>query len=400
MRRLLILAAAIVFVDTMFYAAIAPILPALSDEFGLSKTAAGVLAGSYAAGTLIAALPAGLVAARIGTRPTVLGGLALMSVAGLGFAFGTSELVLDVARFVQGVGGAASWAGALGWLIGIAPSERRGELIGTSMAFAIVGVLFGPVVGGAAEEFGREPVFAAAAVFGVVLIAFTLLLDVEAPPAQREPGMVRTAFTAPGTLIAMWLVIVPAVLFGTLEVLVPLRMDELGAGATAIAATFIAASLGEAIATPVMGRVSDRRGRVFPALVGLVGSAAFMVVVGLPQTAWLVAVLVIAATPAIAALWSPSMAMLADAGERAGVPQAIAMGISNLGWAVGNVVGATGGAGLGELAGDVVAYLVLAAMCLATAAFLVSGRGRRALPADEPEPAVEPEPLRESEPVA
>ena len=398
MRRLLILAAAIVFVDTMFYAAIAPILPALSDEFGLSKSAAGVLAGSYAAGTLVAALPAGLVAARIGTRPTVLGGLTLMSIAGLGFAFGESELVLDASRFVQGVGGAASWAGVLGWLIGIAPSERRGELIGATMAFAIGGVLFGPVVGGAAEELGRGPVFAAAAVFGVVLIVLTLRLDVATPPALRQPGMVRTAFAAPGTLVAMWLVLMPGVLFGTLEVLVPLRMDELGAGAAAIAVTFIVAGIAEAITTPVTGRMADRRGRIFPTLLGLLSSAGFMVVLGLPEAAWLVAVLVVAATPAIATLWSPSMAMLADAGERAGVPQGLAMGISNLGWAVGNTVGATGGAGLGELAGDVVAYLVLAAICLATAAFLVSSRGRRSLPVEKP--AEQREPLRESEPVA
>ncbi len=38
MRRLLILASLVVFVDTMFFAAIVPLLPGLSDEFGLSKT--------------------------------------------------------------------------------------------------------------------------------------------------------------------------------------------------------------------------------------------------------------------------------------------------------------------------------------------------------------------------
>ena len=57
MRRLVILAAAVVFVDTMFFAAVVPLLPGLSQEFGLSKSEAGILAGTYAAGTLIAALP-------------------------------------------------------------------------------------------------------------------------------------------------------------------------------------------------------------------------------------------------------------------------------------------------------------------------------------------------------
>lgn len=384
MRRLLILAAAIVFVDTMFYAAVAPILPRLSDEFGLSKSAAGVLAGSYAAGTLLAALPSGLLAARIGTRKAVLGGLTLMSIAGLGFAFGGSVEVLEAARFIQGVGGALSWAGVLGWLIGTAPASRRGELIGTTMAFAIGGVLFGPVIGGAAEELGRGPVFATAAVIGAALIAWTIRIDVAVPPAVRQPRMVRAAFAAPGAPVAMWLVLIPGLLFGTIEVLVPLRMDELGAGGIAIAATFIAAGIAEAIATPIAGRVADRRGRLFPTLVGLLVSAAFMVVLGLPQEAWLVAVLVVAATPSMGALWSPSMAMLADAGERAAIPQGLVMGISNLGWALGHTAGATGGAGLGDLAGDVAAYLTLAGLCVGTAAFLVSPRGARALPSGAP----------------
>ena len=56
MRRLLAFVCTIVFVDTLFYAAITPILPELSDEYGLSKTAAGVLAAAYPAGTFIGAL--------------------------------------------------------------------------------------------------------------------------------------------------------------------------------------------------------------------------------------------------------------------------------------------------------------------------------------------------------
>ena len=60
MRRLLVLASTMVFFDVAFFAAIAPLLPDYVDELGLSKAQAGILSASYAAGTLVASLPAGL----------------------------------------------------------------------------------------------------------------------------------------------------------------------------------------------------------------------------------------------------------------------------------------------------------------------------------------------------
>jgi len=104
------------------------------EDLDLSKSAAGILSAAYPAGTFAGALPGGWLAARAGVRPTVLLGLGIMAGSSVAFAFATSVEVLDAARFVQGVGGAFSWAGALGWLIGEAPRERRGELIGSPWA--------------------------------------------------------------------------------------------------------------------------------------------------------------------------------------------------------------------------------------------------------------------------
>ena len=56
MRRLFLLVAAVVLVDTMFFAAVAPLLPYYSDELDLSKTAAGVLTAAYPAGTFAGAI--------------------------------------------------------------------------------------------------------------------------------------------------------------------------------------------------------------------------------------------------------------------------------------------------------------------------------------------------------
>ena len=72
LRRLLFLASSIVFLDTVFFAAIVPLLPTYAAEFDLSKTGAGILAAAYPAGTFLGALPGGWLTARIGVRPTVV----------------------------------------------------------------------------------------------------------------------------------------------------------------------------------------------------------------------------------------------------------------------------------------------------------------------------------------
>src|SRR3954466_11545359 len=102
MRRLLLLAPPVGFVDTAFYAALTPLLPRYVDELGITKSAAGMLSAAYPAGTFLGALPGGWLAPRYGVRPTTVAGLAVMAVSSVAFAFGVSGLVLDVARFVQG----------------------------------------------------------------------------------------------------------------------------------------------------------------------------------------------------------------------------------------------------------------------------------------------------------
>src|ERR671923_55129 len=51
-RKLLLLVGAVVFVDSVFFAALTPLLPELAGDLDLSKAEAGALAGAYAFGGL------------------------------------------------------------------------------------------------------------------------------------------------------------------------------------------------------------------------------------------------------------------------------------------------------------------------------------------------------------
>jgi MFS family permease len=373
-RRLLVFVCVIVFVDTLFYAAITPILPELSDEHGLSKTAAGVLAAAYPAGTFIGALPGGWMAARLGVKPTVLTGLGLLVVSSLGFAFGDDIVVLDVSRFVQGIGGAASWAGALGWMIGAAPRQRRGEYLGTALAAAVAGALFGPVLGAAAGALGQEPMFGAVALLGLGLMAFSLQMQAQQPGGDaRLRTLIRSL--ADGRVAAgMWLTTLPGVLFGTMAVLAPLRLDELGAGAAGIAAAFLIAAAAEASIAPLIGRLSDRRGRLVPSMIGVAGGGLMMALLPWPDSAWGLGVLIVFAGPLMGMLYTPAMALLSDGADHAGVSQGFAFALVNLAWATGQTAGAAGSARVADAAGDRVPYLALAVVCAVTLTALLRRR--------------------------
>jgi predicted MFS family arabinose efflux permease len=379
-RRLALLVGAIVLVDTMFYAAITPLLPHLADDLGLDKNSAGVLAGAYAAGTLVGSLPSGWLAARVGVKATILLGIGLMAASGLAFAFGTSILVLDAARFLQGVGGACSWGGGMAWLAGEAPRERRGELIGGVLGAAIFGVQLGPVIGALATAIGREAAFSSTVIFGLALGAWAWTIP--APPVSEALTHPRAALRQRSMLIGMWLTALPAAAFGVIDVLAPLRLDELGASSLALGATFFAAAGIEAIVSPTAGRAADRRGAWPVARLGLAFGAIGLAVVDLPNSAWLLAIVVVLVCGGLGVLWVPAGLLMTSGADRIGLDDAYAYAFFNLAWASGFMVGAAGGGALASVSDDVVPYLLLAfayALSLA-AAFWTPGRWRRPEP--------------------
>src|SRR3954452_5934823 len=268
---MLLFASIVVLVDTSFYAAITPLLPDLSDQYDLTKTGAGLLAAAYPAGTFVGGLPGGFMAARVGVKPTVLLGLGLMTVASVGFAFGDSVLVLDISRFVQGLGGAASWAGAMAWLTAGAPRDKRGALIGTAMGAAIAGALLGPVIGVTADLAGHAAVFCSVGAVGVGLMIGALQMPAAKPNLDSSMSGLVGALADGRVRTGLALITIPGLLFGTVAVLGPLRLDELRASATAIGPVRLVGGPLEAVVSPLAGRFSDKHGRRAPLLGGLIG---------------------------------------------------------------------------------------------------------------------------------
>lgn len=377
MRRLLVLVCAVVWVDTMLYAALTPLLPHFTHTLHLSKAGAGALVAADAAGALVGGLPGGAAAARLGARRAVLGGLLLMGLASVGFAFAHGFWPLAIARFLQGCASGFTWAGSFAWLLAAAPRDRRGQLIGTALGAAVFGALFGPVVGAVAALIGRGAVFTALAGLAVVLAVWTMQIEPIPPEAPSVSAMGRAVldsrFKAGLALMAL-----ASLLSGVLSTLAPLRLGAAGWSAAAIGAVWLVGAGFETLLSPAAGRFLDRRGIMLPVQVALAASVA--VSIGLaPSLRPLAYVpLVVLAAGAYGVLFTPSFALIAEGAERTGLAQGMAFGLMNAAWAIGALVGPAAGGAIAAASGDVVPFLISAGLCAAALAAVRRARHRTA----------------------
>jgi MFS family permease len=365
MRRLLVLVSVIVFVDAMLFGALAPLIPGYADEFGLSKTGAGLLVASFGAGALLGGIPGGLAAARWGPKTAVVVGLALLALASFAFAAAEGPWALGVARFVQGISSTTTWAGALAWLTVLTPRDRRGEVIGTAFGAAVFGAILGPMFGALADAASVRLSFGIVGVVTAGLAAWAATRPGAAPEPQ-SPGAVGRAFADRRFVGGLWLNTLPAWLFGTLVVLVPLQLDESGFTPFAIGTVFLVAGLVETVANPLLGRFSDRRGRLLPIRIALAASVAVALAFAAARDPYPVAVLTVLAAITFGAFYTPGMALVSDRTETVGLSQAIGFGIMNTAWALGNMSGPALAGAIAETMGDAVPYVLAAALCLLT----------------------------------
>lgn len=160
--------------------------------------------------------------------------------------------------------------------------------------------------------------------------------------------------------------------FGAVATLAPLRLDDLGAGAVLIAAAFALSALGEIVAAPFAGHLSDRFGRVPLLRVCLVLTIPLLVAQALSGTALSMGVAVALSGSAVASMWPLATALLADESSRQNRPAAGVFAASVVAWSVGLATGSLSGGALAEGAGEGAAYSALVAVCLLALAALAT----------------------------
>src|SRR5690242_4726099 len=103
----------------------------------------------YMIASTVLVLSAGRLSDQFGRKKAYVGGFVLFALASLGAGFAANGTELILWRILQGIGGAFLFANAAAIVTDAFPREQLGLAMGTNTMVAAVGLVIGPVLGGA-----------------------------------------------------------------------------------------------------------------------------------------------------------------------------------------------------------------------------------------------------------
>ena len=170
-------------------------LPDLARELHTSILSLVWVILSYMISSTVLVLFAGRLSDLFGRKQAYVGGFVLFGLASLGAGFSPDGTVLILWRILQGIGGAFLFANSAAIVTDAFPREQLGLAMGTNTMVAAVGLILGPVLGGALVEINWQWVFWFNIPFGLLgsLWAGSILRELSRPDAVRGldvPGTV------------------------------------------------------------------------------------------------------------------------------------------------------------------------------------------------------------------
>src|SRR6201994_1145171 len=124
-------------------------LPDLARELHTSILSLGWVILSYMISSTVLVLFAGRLSDLFGRKQAYVGGFVLFALASLGAGFAADGTVLIAWRILQGIGAAFLFANSAAVVTDAFPREQLGLAMGTNTMVAAIGLVIGPVLGGA-----------------------------------------------------------------------------------------------------------------------------------------------------------------------------------------------------------------------------------------------------------
>jgi MFS family permease len=365
-RRITVATGLAMFIDAALYLAVLPLLPHYAHEFGFGTLGAGLLIAAYPAAVPVVSLGSMVLVPRVGARTIALWSAVLMTLATVAFAFAPGAWALILARFLQGVASGTIWTASMAWVTDNAPPDRRGRESGIVMGMLSAGSIAGPVVGALAARIGTREAFLLVAVAS----AATVVLTIVAPrgrPVTREPELLRSiarVVNHPLARAGIAVSIIDPLAFGTIDVLVPLRLGDMGVATTALAAAFgIGAALGS-LAGPPAGRLVDRVGAARVALIAAVLVSAAPLLFAAVTSSHGQLVLLAVASPIFAVVGAAMFPLTSAGADETGVAHVVINGVLGATWAIAFTVVPLAAGTLAHLTSDTTTFVLASVACI------------------------------------
>jgi EmrB/QacA subfamily drug resistance transporter len=231
-------------------------LPKIQQDLGGSFSDLQWVIDAYALSLAALVLTAGSLADRLGRRRVFVAGLAIFSLASLLCALAPDPTFLNLARGLQGIGGAIMFAVSLALVAQEFPGgPERGMAMGIYGASIGVSVAVGPLIGGALTDgLGWQSVFLVNVPVGIATIGVTLWKLRE----SRDPDASRIDWGGVVTFSASLLLLVFALVRGNDEGWGSTEIVSLLAAAAVLMAAFVA--IERRVAEPMLPLGLFRRG--------------------------------------------------------------------------------------------------------------------------------------------
>ena len=362
------------FVNAAILTAIFPLVPAFENAFSLSKLEVGGLFAAGGLAFLLAAIPIGIIADRVGARSVTVTSAGVLVLAALGQAVAVDFWTLAAARVVFAIGSAGVLTAGISWLADSSPADRRPARVGGIMPIAGAGALAGPALAGWLEDlYGTAVPFL---VWMAVAIAVWGLLVVSERGARARHGhvpvaeMLGASRASPVVLAACLLFLVGGLAEIVVSTLTPLQLDENGLSSGEVGLIFAAGAGAFVLVSTVVARLAARLTTLHAAGIAMVLVAASLTPLVISTSTTAIIAGVVARMAAIAVVYTVAFPLGATGAASAAVGVGAVTGLLMLSSGTSNVIGPLGGAAIASATSDRVVYGTILGLSVLTAAWL------------------------------
>ncbi len=280
---------------------ISPLRALYGREVGASSAEIGLMAAAAMLSGILATPAIGRLGDRLGQKRVLWVGLLMHALLTLAYIPAQHPFWLILIRALEGVAIASVLPPARALANHLAPADRQAEALGVLGAAKTVGILIGPAVGSVlAAQAGYAPSFLLASA-PLVLGALATLVFLPHQAARRtstEAGDTRSGpargaaqlFTRP-LVLAYVMGFVLALNGGIGMAIWSLFMSDHGASLPVIGLSYTTFAVPIIVLAPLSGRISDRYGRYWPAVVGFALCALVFGLYSLPLSPWWIVII-------------------------------------------------------------------------------------------------------------